>query len=115
MSFENVTAALGYVPGIGATGATTAYVDAKIVATITNGDTTHAPSGDAVFDALALKADLASPALTGNPTAPTPTPGDNDTSIATTAFVTAAVAAGGGGGGLSIGLALQLPSLPAFL
>lgn len=30
--------------------------DAVIAATITNGDTTHAPSGDAVFDALALKA-----------------------------------------------------------
>lgn len=38
-------------------------------------------------------APLASPAFTGNPTAPTPTAGDNDTSIATTAFVTAAVAA----------------------
>lgn len=37
--------------------------------------------------ALALKAPLASPALTGNPTAPTPSAGDNDTSIATTAFV----------------------------
>lgn len=36
-----------------------------------------------------LKADLASPILTGNPTAPTPTAGDNDTSIATTAFATA--------------------------
>jgi hypothetical protein len=34
-------------------------------------------------------APLASPALTGNPTAPTPTAGDNDTSIATTAFVRA--------------------------
>lgn len=34
-------------------------------------------------------APLASPALTGNPTAPTPAPGDNDTSIATTAFVAA--------------------------
>lgn len=43
------------------------------------------------------RAPLASPAFTGNPTAPTPTAGDNDTSIATTAFVTAAVAAGGGG------------------
>ena len=32
-------------------------------------------------------APLASPALTGNPTAPTPIAGDNDTSIATTAFV----------------------------
>jgi hypothetical protein len=36
-------------------------------------------------------APLASPPLTGNPTAPTPAPGDNDTSIATTAFVQAAV------------------------
>ena len=33
------------------------------------------------------RAPLASPALTGNPTAPTPADGDNDTSIATTAFV----------------------------
>ena len=32
-------------------------------------------------------APVASPAFTGNPTAPTPSPGDNDTSIATTAFV----------------------------
>lgn len=38
-----------------------------------------------------LVAPLASPALTGNPTAPTPIAGDNDTSIATTAFVTSAV------------------------
>jgi hypothetical protein len=38
------------------------------------------------------KAPLASPALTGNPTAPTAAPGDNDTSLATTAFVQAAVA-----------------------
>jgi hypothetical protein len=38
---------------------------------------------------------LASAALTGTPTAPTPAPGDNDTSVATTAFVTAAVAAVG--------------------
>lgn len=36
---------------------------------------------------LALKAPLASPALTGNPTAPTQSSSDNDTSIATTAFV----------------------------
>jgi hypothetical protein len=36
---------------------------------------------------------LASPAMTGTPTAPTQAPGDNDTSIATTAFVTSAVAA----------------------
>jgi hypothetical protein len=36
---------------------------------------------------------LASPVLTGDPTAPTAAPGDNDASIATTAFVTAAIAA----------------------
>jgi hypothetical protein len=42
---------------------------------------------------LTAYAPLASPALTGNPTAPTPTAGDNDTSIATTAFVTTAAAA----------------------
>jgi hypothetical protein len=47
---------------------------------------------------LALKAPIASPAFTGNPTAPTPSPGDNDTSIATTAFVTAAIALVGTGG-----------------
>lgn len=44
------------------------------------------------WTALDVKAPLASPALTGNPTAPTPTAGDNDTSVATTAFVTTAVA-----------------------
>ena len=35
-----------------------------------------------------LRAPLASPVFTGNPTAPTPAAADNDTSIATTAFVT---------------------------
>jgi hypothetical protein len=41
---------------------------------------------------LGLKAPLDSPALTGNPTAPTPAATDNDTSLATTAFVRAAMA-----------------------
>lgn len=45
-----------------------------------------------ITNALALKAPLASPALTGNPTAPTQAPGNNTTRIATTAFVTAAIA-----------------------
>jgi hypothetical protein len=39
---------------------------------------------------LAAKAPLASPALTGTPTAPTASPGTNTTQIATTAFVQAA-------------------------
>jgi hypothetical protein len=42
---------------------------------------------------LLLKAPLASPAFTGNPSAPTPLAADNDTSIATTAFVKTAIAA----------------------
>lgn len=40
-----------------------------------------------ITSALALKAPLASPALTGNPTAPTPAMGDNSTKLATTAFI----------------------------
>lgn len=50
----------------------------------------------AVTAALALKADLASPAFSGNPTAPTQAPGNNTTRLATTAFVQAALAALGG-------------------
>ena len=42
-------------------------------------------------------APIASPAFTGNPTAPTPAPNDNDTSIATTAFVAAALGGVPGG------------------
>jgi hypothetical protein len=43
--------------------------------------------------ALDAKAPLASPALTGSPTAPTATAGTNTTQIATTAFVAAAISA----------------------
>lgn len=43
--------------------------------------------------ALGLKAPLASPSLTGTPTAPTPAAGTNNTQIATTAFVTALTSA----------------------
>jgi len=43
--------------------------------------------------AVATKADTASPALTGTPTAPTASGGNNTTQIATTAFVTAALQA----------------------
>lgn len=54
---------------------------------INDGVTTKAPTENAVYDALALKAPLNSPTFTGTPAAPTPTAGDNDTSLATTAFV----------------------------
>jgi hypothetical protein len=42
-----------------------------VVAAITDGDLTHSPDGNSVFDALALKAPLASPVFTGLVTAPT--------------------------------------------
>lgn len=42
------------------------------------------------------RAPLASPAFTGNPTAPTQAPGDNTTKLATTAFVAEAVVSAGG-------------------
>lgn len=51
--------------------------DANFAATLTN--------------LLALKAPLASPALSGNPSAPTPEQFDNDTSLATTEFVNRAL------------------------
>lgn len=49
----------------------------------------HLTRKDYVDGALALKAPLASPALTGTPTAPTAAAGTNTTQLATTAFVAA--------------------------
>lgn len=48
---------------------------------------------DALNELDTEKAPLASPVLTGNPTAPTQSAGDNSTKIATTAHVSAAIAA----------------------
>ena len=64
-------------------------IDGKVVDAINDGVTSTAPSQNAVFDALALKAPLISPALTGTPTAPTAVVGTNNTQIATTEFATA--------------------------
>jgi hypothetical protein len=55
-------------------------------------DTSRADAA-ATTSALALKAPLASPALTGTPTAPTATAGTSTTQLATTAFTAAAVSA----------------------
>lgn len=52
--------------------------------------TVIAQTGDYLVAQVTGAAPLASPALTGTPTAPTPTIGDNTTKLATTAFVTAA-------------------------
>jgi hypothetical protein len=51
-----------------------------------------ATSGDYAVGQITGAAPLASPALTGTPTAPTATPGDNTTKIATTAFIVASFA-----------------------
>ena len=61
---------------------------AKLAAAINNDPAFHST----LTTALGLKAPLASPALTGTPTAPTAAAGTNTTQLATTAFVTGAVA-----------------------
>jgi hypothetical protein len=58
-----------------------------------------AASGDYTVAQVTGAAPLASPALTGNPTTPTPNAGDSDTSIASTAFVQTAIAAADTGSG----------------
>jgi hypothetical protein len=63
-------------------------IDAKVIDSIADSDTTHAPSRNAVFDALALKAPLASPTFTGTVTVPTPT---NATDASTKGYVDSAV------------------------
>jgi len=61
--------------------------------TTTGTDTTRAVHPAGLKVELDKKAPLASPALTGTPTAPTAAAGTNTTQLATTAFVTAAVSA----------------------
>jgi hypothetical protein len=67
------------------------------LANVSNTSDANKPVSTLQQTALNLKANLASPALTGTPTAPTAAVGTNTTQIATTAFVQSAVAAGGGG------------------
>ena len=87
--------------------ATTAFVNAAILRLIgaapgaldTLEELANALGDDPNFattmtNLIAEKAPLASPALTGTPTAPTPESGDSSTKIATTAFVSDAVETG---------------------
>ena len=64
----------------------------------------NVPTRNAVYDEMELRAPKASPALTGDPTAPTAALNDNDTSIATTAYVRREITnlASGGGGGSTV-------------
>ena len=73
----------------------TAEVNRAILAenNLQNNITSNTNSITANTASIALRATIASPALTGIPTAPTATAGDNSTQIATTAFVSSATAA----------------------
>jgi len=63
-----------------------------IVGTQSPGDNSTKGASTAYADAIAaLKANIASPAFTGIPTAPTAAPGTNTTQLANTAFVQAAI------------------------
>ena len=71
-----------------------------LAASGTSGHVITASGSNSIQDsgtALSALAPLASPALTGNPTATTQSPGNNSTRLATTAYTDAAVAAGAGG------------------
>ena len=59
---------------------------------VSNTSDANKPVSTAQQAALDLKANLASPALTGTPTAPTPGGADDSTKLATTAFVKAVIA-----------------------
>jgi len=74
------------------------YIAGNIYANISDNSSRHnindfGANNIIVEDALNKKAPLASPALTGTPTAPTAATSTNNTQIATTAFVKAAMAA----------------------
>jgi len=106
-TWESITAKPSTVAGFGIGDAftkneTTANIQAAIVALVASAPTAldtlkklaTALGNDANFattvgNALALKAPLASPALSGMPTAPTAALGTNTTQLATTAFVEA--------------------------
>ncbi len=61
------------------------------------------------------RAPLASPALTGTPTAPTPSAGDNSTKLATTAYLDAKLGANSGIATLDAGGHLTAAQIPASL
>lgn len=66
-------------------------VPASLVSNVAAGGVAATTVQAAIDELDTDKIGAGSPALSGNPTAPTASPGDNDTSIATTAFVTAAL------------------------
>ena len=86
LDVSNITANLG----VGKTITALSETDGKIAATASDIQITESQVTNLTSD-LALKAPLASPALTGTPTAPTAAQGTNTTQIATTEFVVAEI------------------------
>jgi hypothetical protein len=97
LNSSDVVSALGYTPYNGSTNPNN-YASTSNVVSSFNG---RVGTVSLTLTDLANVggAPLASPAFTGNPTAPTPAAGDNDTSIATTAFVQSAILSTGLGYG----------------
>ncbi len=79
--------------------ATLAYADISGTPTLATVATTGDYADVLNTPDLSIYAPLASPALSGSPTAPTQTQSDGSDKLATTSYVDTAVAAGGGGGG----------------
>lgn len=73
---------------------------------VDNTSDANKPVSTAQQTALNLKANLASPTFTGNPTAPTQAPSDNSTRLANTAFVTGKI------NGLNLGVQTITPNAP---
>lgn len=102
--------------------ATTAFVIAQastatpiIDGTAAVGISLRYARGDHVHPTDSTRAPLASPALTGTPTAPTPTGSDNSTKIATTAFVKGLAGAANGLATLDGSGKLTTAQIPAAL
>ena len=100
ISYDSATGQFTFTPADTASFATTSYVDTEIANLVNSAPTSldtldelaAALNDDANFastvtNSIATKAPLASPALTGTPTAPTASSGTNTTQIATTAYV----------------------------
>lgn len=68
------------------------YISSLITTAVNAEAATRGAADTTLQNNINLKADLASPALTGNPTAPTQSAGNNSTRLATTAYTDAAVA-----------------------
>ena len=122
-AYVYITSGAGAVDSVaGKTGVVTLVKADVGLSNVDNTADSAKPVSTAQQTALNLKANLASPAFTGTPTAPTQSAGSNTTHLATTAFVTTAVGNAVANlatvAGLPLGLPLLVkvdPSLPCLI